>query len=95
MSAESIPDPHNLTVTCEIFRGGDRVFAGETSTSRMVRTCQELAGFLTRHNPVPDGTVVLTGTGIVPHQEFSLQPGDVVRIEIEGIGVLENPVVQV
>jgi 2-dehydro-3-deoxy-D-arabinonate dehydratase len=95
VSAESIPDPHNLAVTCQIFRDGDRVFAGETSTSRMVRTCQELAGFLTRHNPVPDGTVVLTGTGIVPHQEFSLQAGDLVRIEIERIGVLENPVVQV
>ena len=95
VSAESIPDPHNLTVTCEIFRGGDQVFAGETSTSRMVRTCQELAGFLTRHNPVPDGTVVLTGTGIVPQQEFSLQAGDLVRIEIEGIGILENPVIQV
>ncbi len=95
VSAESIPDPHNLAVTCEIFRDGDRVFTGETSTSRMVRTCQELAGFLTRHNPVPDGTVVLTGTGIVPHQEFSLEAGDQVRIEIEGIGILENPVVQV
>ncbi len=95
VSPESVPDPHNLTVTCEIFRDGDRVFAGETSTSRMVRTCQELAGFLTRHNPVPDGTVVLTGTGIVPHQEFTLQAGDLVRIEIEGIGILENPVVQV
>ena len=95
VSAESIPDPHNLAVTCQIFRDGDRVFAGETSTSQMVRNCEELAGFLTRHNPVPDGTVVLTGTGIVPHQEFSLQAGDLVRIEIERIGVLENPVVQV
>lgn len=95
VSAEAVADPHNLAVSCEIFRDGDRVFAGETSTSRMVRTCEELAGFLTRHNPVPDGTVVLTGTGIVPEQEFSLQAGDVVRIEIEDIGVLENPVVQV
>ena len=95
VSAESVADPHNLAVSCEIFRDGDRVFSGETSTSRMVRTCEELAGFLTRHNPVPDGTVVLTGTGIVPEQEFSLQAGDVVRIEIEDIGVLESPVVQV
>ncbi|MCY3775853.1 MAG: fumarylacetoacetate hydrolase family protein [Candidatus Aminicenantes bacterium] len=95
VSAGSVADPHNLAVSCEIFRDGDRVFSGETSTSRMVRTCEELAGFLTRHNTVPDGTVVLTGTGIVPHQEFSLQPGDRVRIEIEDIGILENPVVQV
>lgn len=95
VSADSIPDPHNLAVSCEILRDGVRVFSGETSTARMVRTCEELAGFLTRHNPVPDGTAVLTGTGIVPHQEFSLQAGDVVRIEIERIGILENPVVQV
>ena len=95
VSAESVADPHNLAIRCEIFRDGARVFSGETSTSRMVRTCEELAGFLTRHNPVPDGTVVLTGTGIVPHHEFSLQAGDVVRIEIEGIGILENPVVEV
>ena len=95
VSAGSVADPHNLAVSCEIFRDGDRVFSGETSTSRMVRTCEELAGFLTRHNTVPDGTVVLTGTGIVPHQEFSLQPGDRVRIEIEDIGILENPVIQV
>ncbi len=95
VSAGSVADPHNLAVSCEIFRDGDRVFSGETSTSRMVRTCEELAGFLTRHNTVPDGTVVLTGTGIVPHQEFSLQPGDRVRIEIEDIGILENPVVRV
>ena len=95
VNAESVSDPHNLTIGCTILRGGKQVFAGEASTSQMVRTCEELAGFLTRHNPVPDGTVVLTGTGIVPHQEFSLQAGDVVRIEIEGIGVLENPVIQV
>ena len=95
VSAESVADPHNLAISCEIFRDGGRVFSGETSTSRMVRTCEELAGFLTRHNTVPDGTVVLTGTGIVPHQEFSLQPGDRVRIEIEDIGILENPVIQV
>ncbi len=95
VSAESVADPHNLAISCEIFRDGDRVFAGETSTSRMVRTCEELAGFLTRHNTVPDGTVMLTGTGVVPHQEFTLQPGDRVRIEIEDIGILENPVVQV
>lgn len=95
VSAESVADPHNLAISCKIFRDGGRVFSGETSTSRMVRTCAELAGFLTRHNTVPDGTVMLTGTGIVPHQEFSLQPGDRVRIEIEDIGILENPVVQV
>jgi 2-dehydro-3-deoxy-D-arabinonate dehydratase len=61
----------------------------------MVRTCREIAGWLVRHNPLPDLTVVLTGTAIVPPPDFTLRPGDVVRITIEGIGTLENPVVQV
>ena len=95
LSAESLPDPHNLQIHCEIFRSGQSVFLGNTSTSQMVRTCQELADFLTRHNPVPDGTVVLTGTGIVPQEDFSLQSDDVVRISIEGIGILENSTIQV
>ena len=44
---------------------------------------------------LPDGAILLTGTGIVPAAPFTLLPGDVVRIEIEGLGVLENPVVSV
>lgn len=61
----------------------------------MVRTCQEIADWLQRHNPVPDGAVAVTGTGIVPPPDFSLQKGDVTRITIEGIGTLENGTVVV
>ena len=61
----------------------------------MVRTCQELAGVVRKHNPLPDGTVVLTGTGLVPPEDISLLPGDRVRITIEKIGTLENPVIEV
>ena len=72
---------------------GREVFAGETSTARMKRTFEELVGFLLRENPVPPGSVLLTGTGLVPPDDFTLEPGQVVEIEVPGIGILANPVV--
>ncbi|MFQ5929972.1 MAG: fumarylacetoacetate hydrolase family protein [Acidobacteriota bacterium] len=90
-----IADPQKLEVRCEIVRDGNTIFEGEASTSEMVRSCEELAQFLMGHNRVPDCTVLLTGTGIVPAEEITLLGGDIVRITIEGIGTLENPVVQV
>jgi 2-dehydro-3-deoxy-D-arabinonate dehydratase len=71
---------------------GDELYAGETSTSRMKRSFDELVDWLLRDNPVPPGSVLLTGTGLVPPDDFTLEPGHVVRIEIPGIGVLSNPV---
>ena len=61
----------------------------------MARSCEELADWLQRHNLVPNMTTVLTGTAIVPPPEFSLREDDVVTITIDGIGVLENSVVEV
>jgi len=61
----------------------------------MTRSCEELADWVQRHNPLPDMATVLTGTGIVPPPEFTLREGDVVAITIDGIGVLENDVVVV
>jgi 2-dehydro-3-deoxy-D-arabinonate dehydratase len=87
--------PSSLAVRMSIARDGAVVTEGETSTDRLRRTFEELASFLGRALEFPTGVVLLTGTGIVPPDEFSLQPGDVVRIEIEGLGVLENPVVAV
>jgi 2-dehydro-3-deoxy-D-arabinonate dehydratase len=61
----------------------------------MVRTCEELVSYLTRHNSLPEVTVLLTGTSLVPEEGFTLQPEDHVTIDIEGIGRLSNPVVGV
>jgi 2-dehydro-3-deoxy-D-arabinonate dehydratase len=72
---------------------GHEVFAGETSTARMKRTFTDLVAFLLRENPVPPGSVLLTGTGLVPPDNFTLAPGHVVEIEVPGIGILANPVV--
>jgi 2-dehydro-3-deoxy-D-arabinonate dehydratase len=68
------------------------VFAGQTSTADMRRSLTELIEFLRRDNPVPAGTVLLTGTGIVPPDDLTLAPGQSVEIRIPGIGMLRNPV---
>jgi 2-dehydro-3-deoxy-D-arabinonate dehydratase len=63
-----------------------------TSTSALHRSLEELASWCVRENPVPAGTVLLTGTGIVPPDDVALAPGYRVEVEVEGIGVLANPV---
>jgi 2-dehydro-3-deoxy-D-arabinonate dehydratase len=75
-----------------IHRGRQRVFAGETSVGQIKRGFAELAGFLFRSQVFPHGAVLLTGTGVVPPDSFTLQAEDVIEIEISGIGVLRNPV---
>ncbi|HEY6167793.1 MAG TPA: fumarylacetoacetate hydrolase family protein [Verrucomicrobiae bacterium] len=80
------------SIALEIARAGQTVFRGETSVSQIKRTFSELADYLFRSQQFPHGVVLLTGTGVVPADDFTLQPGDVVRIQISGIGTLENPV---
>ncbi len=72
--------------------GGDELYAGETSTARMKRSFAELVSWLLRDNPVPAGSVLLTGTGLVPPDDFTLEPGQLVEIHVPGIGTLQNPV---
>ncbi len=72
--------------------GGELLFAGETSTAGMRRSFAELVGYLVRDNPVDRGTVLLTGTGLVPPDDVSLQPGHSVEIHVPGIGTLVNEV---
>jgi 2-dehydro-3-deoxy-D-arabinonate dehydratase len=71
---------------------GAELFAGETSTARMKRSFEELVSWLRRDNPVPAGSVLLTGTGLVPPDDFTLQAGQRVEIHVPGIGTLVNPV---
>jgi 2-dehydro-3-deoxy-D-arabinonate dehydratase len=86
--AEHSVDGQKLTVRMTIRRGGDPVFQGETSTAKMHRSLTELVGYLARYNDFPHGAVLLTGTGIVPDDDFTLHDGDEVAIEIEPIGTL-------
>ena len=88
-----VPD-EPLEIRIRIFdSSGGELFSGETSTARMKRSFDELVGFLLRENPVPAGSVLLTGTGVVPPDDFTLEPGHVVEIQVPGIGILTNPVV--
>ena len=91
--ADQVTLPLGIHLTIE--RDGAPAFTGETSTAEITRTLEDLVEYLTRALALPDGAVLLTGTGIVPAAPFTLLPGDVVRIEIDGLGVLENPVVRV
>jgi 2-dehydro-3-deoxy-D-arabinonate dehydratase len=79
-------------IKIEIRRGGQPVFAGETSVGQIKRSFEELAGFLFRSQVFPHGAVLLTGTGVVPPDTFTLHEKDEVGIEITGIGLLRNPV---
>jgi 2-dehydro-3-deoxy-D-arabinonate dehydratase len=85
-------DPAGRQITLEVRRGAEVLFAGETSTSSMRRSVRDLVSFLGRDQVFAVGCVLLTGTGIVPPSEVTLQDGDVVSIEIDGIGRLSNPV---
>jgi 2-dehydro-3-deoxy-D-arabinonate dehydratase len=92
--ADDAIDGQNLDVRLVIERGGHPAFEGETSTGRMHRRLEELVGFLGRYAEFPHAVVLLTGTGIVPGDDFTLRDGDVVTIEIDAIGALRNPVRQ-
>lgn len=82
-------------IKMEIRRDGESVFAGETSVDRIKRRFEELAGFLFRSQAFPHGAVLLTGTGIVPPDTFTLRERDEIGIEITGIGWLRNTVMLV
>lgn len=78
-----------------IERKGARVFEGETSVGQIKRRFSELVEYLFRCQKFPNGAILLTGTGIVPPDTFSLEPEDKIGISISGIGTLENTVVAV
>ena len=80
------------TIGVEIVREGSAVFEGETSIGNIKRTFDELVDYLCRSQTFQNGAMLLTGTGVVPDDDFTLAVGDVVRITISGIGTLENSV---
>jgi len=80
------------TIHLRIQRDTKVVFQGETSVGQIKRRFDELGSYLFRSQTFPHGVVLLTGTGIVPPDNVTLQAADVVRISISGIGVLENTV---
>lgn len=83
------------TIAISIRRAGGVVFTGETSVGQIKRSFEELAGYLFRSQHFPAGAVLLTGTGVVPPESFTLQADDEIEIAISGIGRLVNRVVVV
>jgi len=90
--AGAMPPLAGVQVRLEIDRGGKRAFEGSTNLGQMARTPENLVEWLGRETSFPHGAVLLTGTGIVPPDEFTLVGGDEVRITIDGIGTLANRV---
>ena len=90
----AMPPRASIGIHLEIERGGAAIYHGETTVARMARDFEDLIDWLGRDNSFPNGVVLLTGTGIVPPDDFSLKAGDQVGITIDGIGTLVNPVIQ-
>jgi 2-dehydro-3-deoxy-D-arabinonate dehydratase len=90
VTADEIPDAYALDVTCTIQRGESTIFSGRVSTSEIVKRFDVLIEYLLRSNPVPSGSVLLTGTGIIVTQAAALEPEDIVTIDITGVGTLRN-----
>ncbi len=84
--------PGQTEIELRIRRGGAEVFSGRTRIDQIKRSFQDLASFLFRDNSFPHGAYLMTGTGIVPPDAFTLARGDEVSITIEPIGTLVNPV---
>jgi 2-dehydro-3-deoxy-D-arabinonate dehydratase len=90
----SDPLPKETEIRLEITRSGRGEFAGSTTLAELKRSPAALVAYLFRENLFPSGAFLMTGTGIVPPDDFSLAPGDTIRITIDLIGTLENTVVQ-
>ena len=82
------------TISIDIERAGTSVFSGTTTLAELKRDPKTLVSYLFRDMTFPSGVFLMTGTGIVPNDDFTLAQDDIIRITIEGIGTLENTVVQ-
>ncbi len=83
------------TIGVEIAREEETIFSGETSINNIKRTFDELINYLCRSQTFPQGVMLLTGTGVVPDDDFTLATNDMIRVTISGIGTLENRVARV
>jgi 2-dehydro-3-deoxy-D-arabinonate dehydratase len=92
--AWEIPDPYALRIELVISRDGEVAWEGTSSTSSLRRRIDELAAYLFREDSFPEGAVLSTGTSLVPDLPFTLRAGDEIRIKVESIGELVNPVVR-
>lgn len=90
----SMPPREEIGIRMAIRRGGKDILREATSVQQMARSFETLISWLKRDNSFPNGVFLLTGTGIIPDSNFTLQPSDEVEIQIDGIGSLVNRIVQ-
>ena len=90
--AWEVPDPYALGIRMRIERQGAELWRGETSMREFKRRLEDLVAYLFREDVFPSGAILCTGTALVPASPFTLEPGDVAAIEIDGLGTLRNPV---
>jgi len=95
VTADELKDPYALSIACTIQRGAEQRFSGAVSTLHLRCKLDDVVDYLLRANPVPAGSVLLTGTGIEIGDECALAPGDLVRVSNAEIGELVNPAVVV
>lgn len=88
--AETVDNPYQFHIQLQIFRNNERLVDESVSTNQLKRKLEDLVSYLLKDNDLYDGTILLTGTGIVPPDDFSLQSGDRIDITISEIGVLSN-----
>ncbi len=89
-TSDQVPDPSRISLSCRIWRGTSLLFEGRATTAQMNRSFQDLISFLYRNNPIPPGSILTTGTGIMMGEECALQDGDVVEIVSSTLGRLVN-----
>lgn len=89
--AETYPGP-DTSIAISIHRGEAEVFSGATKIANMKQTFENLREHLFHHNSFPNGCYLMTGTGVVPPNDFTLQPGDEMSITIDGVGTLTNTI---
>ena len=92
--AWEIADPYALAIRMRIQRNGVLHWQGETSMREFARRLEDLVSYLFREDEFPEGVILSTGTALVPDTPFTLEGGDTVEIEIDGLGMLRNPVVR-
>ncbi len=89
-----VRDPYDLECRCRVRRDGEWIIDHVGQTAGLLRTLDELVYYLHRNNVIPPGTILCTGTSVVIPHDFALHDGDVVEVEVEHVGRLSNPIVE-
>ena len=94
VTPDEVGNPYNLDISMRIIRNGQVIYEGGINTSKMRRRIEEQIKYLIRNNNVPDGTLLTTGTAVVPGRDKGLKHGDIVEITITKLGTQRTPVIK-